>query len=101
MRGSYAEFVEAGVLIENEGPRDRLLLGALGLGGEAGEVIDLIKKHVFHGKPMDEAHMKLELGDVLWYIQLLCTWYGWSLSQVMEANVEKLKARYPDRYEAF
>ena len=71
---------------------------ALGLAGEAGEVADLVKKAVFHRHGFDHDALKKELGDCLWYIAALCTRFGFSLSHVMEANIEKLKRRYPDGY---
>lgn len=77
----------------------RLLLGGLGLCGEAGEVAEMIKKHVFHGHPLDaEKITKLirELGDVQWYINYLAYYNGSTLGQVQEANIAKLEARYPE-----
>jgi NTP pyrophosphatase (non-canonical NTP hydrolase) len=73
---------------------------ALGLAGEAGEVADLVKKGIFHQHGIDRDAIKKELGDVLWYVSALCTRLGFSLEEVMEANIEKLKARYPDGYSA-
>lgn len=70
----------------------------LGLAGEAGEVIELIKKHCFHGKPLDRENLRKELGDVLWYISAICTEVGLELSDVAEANIDKLFARYPNGY---
>lgn len=70
----------------------------LGLTGEAGEVADIIKKVVHHGRDLDaemEAKLKKELGDVLWYAAHLCNVLGWSLSDVARLNVEKLRVRYP------
>jgi NTP pyrophosphatase (non-canonical NTP hydrolase) len=78
--------------------RERLLNAALGLAGEAGEFADGIKKHAFHGHPLDEAALRKELGDVLWYAALACDALGLTLSEVMAANVEKLRRRYPDGF---
>lgn len=72
---------------------------ALGIAGEAGEVADLIKKHVAHGHELDEAKLTRELGDVLWYVAALAHDIGVSLSTVAHENVEKLKARYPDGFD--
>ncbi|MFK7807514.1 MAG: nucleoside triphosphate pyrophosphohydrolase family protein [Saprospiraceae bacterium] len=71
---------------------------ALGLSGEAGEVADLIKKGIYHQQGIDELKLKKELGDVLWYIAALCTEMGFTMEEVMQQNVEKLKARFPDGY---
>lgn len=75
-----------------------LLMGCLGLAGESGELLDLIKKVVFHGKAFDEEHAKKELGDVLWYVAEIANSFGWSLDEIMQMNVDKLKARYPEGF---
>lgn len=80
--------------------RDQLVLGGLGLGGEAGEVIDHIKKAIFQGHRLDADHLAEELGDVLWYVTVLAHTQGFSLGDVMERNVEKLRRRYPNGFES-
>jgi NTP pyrophosphatase (non-canonical NTP hydrolase) len=67
---------------------------ALGLAGESGEVADLLKKDLFHGKPADLEKLKLELGDVLWYLIAICQKYEILPSDVMESNIEKLQPRH-------
>ena len=76
---------------------DALDLGALGLAGEAGEVVDIIKKILFHDKEPDFNNLMLELGDVIWYVQHLCNILGFTLEDVIEANIKKLSARYPNK----
>lgn len=74
----------------------------LGISGEAGEVSDIIKKVVGHGHELTpELKQKLskELGDVLWYVAALADHLGFDLSSVANANIEKLKARYPNGFE--
>lgn len=78
--------------------RDALLMGAIGLCGEAGEVADMVKKLVFHNHPLDKTAIVKELGDVLWYFTLLCRAVDVSPELVMQANVAKLEARYPDGF---
>lgn len=75
-----------------------LVWNALGLAGEAGEVADTIKKAVFHQHGINRDELIKELGDVLWYVAALCTKLDVSMSEVMERNITKLKARYPDGY---
>jgi len=75
-----------------------LLNGALGITGEAGEVADMIKKHVFHGHDLDTDALVKEIGDVCWYVALLCTAIGVDLASVMEKNIKKLKTRYPEGF---
>ena len=75
-----------------------ILNGCLGLAGESGEFLDMIKKWIFHGKPLDEEHAKKEAGDVCWYIAMICHSFGWNLDEIMRINVDKLKARYPEGF---
>lgn len=80
------------------GSRDAFLMAALGLAGEAGEVVDIIKKRTFHPAYVyDGAHLVEEMGDVLWYLGLMCLNTGTSFHLLMERNLAKLKDRYPER----
>lgn len=76
--------------------QSQLLMAALGVAGEAGEFADLIKKYIFHGTEFDGEHAIKELGDICWYIALACTVLGVSLESVLDINIKKLEARYPD-----
>lgn len=71
---------------------------AMGLCGESGEYSELIKKKVFHNKPLDIDSVKKELGDVFYYLSMCATVNGLSLEDIAAANVEKLKIRYPDGF---
>lgn len=71
----------------------------LGLSGEVGEFNDMIKKWVFHEKELDMEHAKKEAGDILWYVVMLCESFGWNMEEIMQMNVDKLKARYPDGFD--
>lgn len=73
---------------------DARTYAAIGLAGEVGETLEHVKKNVFRGKVLDIAAFRLELGDVLWYLTALAQAYGLSLSEVAEANIAKLEARY-------
>lgn len=77
----------------------RLLNGALGLAGESGEVADIIKKHIFHGHPLDETHIIKELGDICWYLAITAAALDYPLEEVMKVNVTKLEARYTDGFD--
>lgn len=72
--------------------------GALGLAGESGEAVDHIKKFLHHDIPIDQEKLVKELGDVLWYLAEICTAIGVTLSEVANANIEKLLARYPEKF---
>ena len=81
-------------------PPEKLLLnGLMGLNGEAGEAIDILKKHLFQGHELDTAHMAKELGDVAWYLAVSANAIGYDLETIMQMNVDKLKARYPDGFD--
>ena len=76
----------------------KLLTAALGLTAESGEFTEVVKKIVFQGKPYNEDnvfHMKRELGDICWYIAQACMALDTSFDEIIEMNVDKLKARYP------
>ena len=76
----------------------QLLTAALGLTAEAGEFTEVVKKILLQGKPYNEDnifHMKRELGDICWYIAQACMALDTSFDEIIEMNVEKLKARYP------
>ena len=82
-----------------KGQAGALLDGVLGLTGEAGEVSDLVKKGIFHEKGIDPEHLKKELGDVMWYIALICDTGGFDLDDIMTLNVLKLQRRYPEGFD--
>ena len=80
---------------------DRLLLnGLMGLNGEAGECIDILKKHLFQGHDLDREHVAKELGDVAWYLAVSANAIGYDLETIMQMNVDKLRARYPDGFDS-
>lgn len=79
-------------------PRLQLAILSLGLGGEAGECQDLIKKFLGHGKDITLEDLRLELGDLLWYVVAVGDHFGISLQSIIDGNVEKLQARYPEGF---
>ena len=84
--------------LENDCNVTQLLTAALGLSAEAGEFTEVVKKIVFQGKPYNEEnifHMKRELGDICWYLAQACMALDTTFDEVIEMNVDKLKARYP------
>lgn len=75
-----------------------LMHAAAGISGEAGEIIDAVKKIWAYRKPITpefRENMKEELGDILWYCQLMMNLNGFTFPEVIKANIEKLKKRYP------
>lgn len=77
----------------------RLLEGLMGLNGEAGEAMDILKKVLFQGHKLERDHVALELGDIAWYLALAADSIGYDLESIFEMNIAKLKARYPDGFE--
>lgn len=77
----------------------RLLNGLAGLCGEAGEAMDIFKKHIFHGHDLDIHHLALELGDVAWYLAVAADAIGYDLEKILVMNRAKLRARYPDGFD--
>ena len=85
-------------LVANGADVPHLLTAALGLTAESGEFTEVVKKIILQGKPYNEDnvfHMKRELGDICWYIAQACMALDTTFDEIIEMNVEKLKARYP------
>ena len=68
----------------------------LGIAGESGEVCDYMKKCIFHDKTFDVDVVAAEIGDLCWYINLLVVSMGLTWEDILEMNIAKLEARYPD-----
>lgn len=84
-----------------DNPKDfntQMLHGILGVTSEAGELSDHLKRHIFYKTPFDKGNVKEELGDLLWYIALICRAIDVTIEDVMEANIKKLKKRYPEGF---
>ena len=80
--------------------KDVLINGVMGLCGESGEAIDLVKKWLAQGHELDKEKLAKELGDICWYLAETATAIGYDLEDIMAANIEKLKKRYPQGFEA-
>ena len=79
----------------------RLLTGAIGICSEGGELLELVKKILFQGKeptPELREKIKLELGDVMWYVQQVLIWSSWTLEEVLAENTKKLTGRFPEGF---
>ena len=81
-------------LISEEGKKDLITNGVLGLAGESGECCDIVKKFKYQGHDLDKNHLKDELGDVLWYLAETASGLGISLEEVALYNLDKLHKRY-------
>jgi NTP pyrophosphatase (non-canonical NTP hydrolase) len=77
---------------------DWLEHGAMGLVTESAEVLDIVKKHLFYGRPLDPERLKDEFGDILFYWTALVEKSGLCADEIIQANIRKLTARYPEGY---
>lgn len=96
IRPSNEEFRNAS---ENDYKNLVLMEGAMGLCGEAGECLELLKKSIFQGHPLYRKDMVEELGDVAWYLAVSAWAIGYDLDDIFKSNLEKLEKRYPNGFE--
>ena len=80
--------------------KDVLINGVMGLCGESGEAIDIVKKWLAQGHDLDKEKLAKELGDIAWYLAETATALDLKLEDVLEANIEKLKKRYPEGFDS-
>ena len=79
--------------------KDVLINGVMGLCGESGEAIDIVKKHLAQGHDLDREALVKELGDVAWYLAETAYALDVPLEDVLARNIDKLRARYPDGFD--
>ena len=80
--------------------KDVLINGVMGLCGESGEAIDIVKKHLAQGHELDKEKLAKELGDIAWYLAETATALDLNLEDIFEANIEKLRKRYPEGFDS-
>lgn len=97
MRTAGADKTKSWIMTEY---KQLLINGVMGLNGEAGECIDIVKKHLFQGHDLERDKLIDELSDVMWYVAITAEGLGVGLDDVMQHNVEKLMKRYPNGFEA-
>ena len=90
----------ARTLAKLETPLQDDLHMVLGMQTEVAEIADAYKKHMAYGKTLDLVNVKEELGDAMWYISNLCNLHGWDLRDIMQTNIDKLQARYPEKFDS-
>ena len=78
--------------------KEVLINAVMGLCGESGEAVDLVKKHLFQGHELDKEHLAKELGDVAWYLAELAMVLEVDLDTILTNNIKKLAKRYPDGF---
>ena len=80
--------------------KDVLINGVMGLCGESGEAIDIVKKWLAQGHELDREKLSKELGDIAWYLAETATALDLNLEDIFQANIEKLKKRYPEGFDS-
>ena len=87
------------VELDREGANiERLYTGATGIACEGGEILEIVKKLVYQGKPWNDdnrEHLIIELGDVMWYVAQVTQALGVTMEEVLDTNIKKLGKRYP------
>ena len=96
------EYQKLAMVTANKNLSDKEMLtnGVMGLCGEAGESIDIVKKHLFHGHELSREKLIEELGDVAWYLAETCSALNIDLESVLSQNIDKLKKRYPEGFDS-
>lgn len=82
----------------NDDGLKRLLHAGIGISTEAGEFLDALKKHIFYGKDLDKVNLAEEMGDLFWYMAIVADELGFEFEEVMTRNIQKLKARYGEKF---
>lgn len=98
MTGNEYQELAARTIKPGMDDEDMLLHAVFGLNAEAGEVAGILQKE-YQGHAAEPEHLKKELGDCLWMIAEACTAMGWTLEEVMQTNIDKLRARYPEGFD--
>ena len=80
--------------------KDVLINSVMGLCGESGEAIDIVKKWLAQGHELDKDRLVKELGDIAWYLAVTADALGYSLEDILKMNIDKLMARYPEGFDA-
>ena len=80
--------------------KDVLINGVMGLCGESGEAIDIVKKWLAQGHELDKEKLAKELGDIAWYLAETAWALDFSLEEILQANIDKLKKRYPEGFDS-
>lgn len=86
------------VMLNRHADHVDIIHASLGIGGEAGELVDSVKKSMCYGRPLDIENLKEEAGDLLWYISLLCRALNCTMEDLAIGNITKLYRRYPEKY---
>jgi len=78
--------------------KNAMLHGVMGMVTESAEALDAFKKHFFYGSELDRTNLIEEIGDILWYVSIMLSAAGSTYEEVMEINIAKLRARFPEKF---
>lgn len=84
--------------LKDKGKDMNLLHGTVGICTEAGELLDAFKRNIFYGKELDTVNVKEEIGDIMWYIAIMCRELNMDMGDILQTNIDKLKARFPEKF---
>ena len=98
MTGNEYQQLAARTMNKDICPADQAMHALHGMVGEIGELHSIYQKR-YQGHPVEREHIRKELGDLLWFVAEFCTANFWSLEEIMQTNIDKLKARYPEGFE--
>lgn len=98
MTGNEYQKLAARTINNNITDIGKELHALFGMAGEVGELHSIYQKY-YQGHKIDEEHLKKECSDILWFIAEYCTVKGWNLDDIMQLNIDKLIARYPQGFE--
>jgi len=97
----FNEYQKLAMRTASDKSKENMVLnGVMGLCGESGECIDIVKKHMFQGHELNRQKLIDEASDCLWYLAEMATGLGVSLDDIARHNVEKLRKRYPNGFDA-
>lgn len=99
MNGNEYQKLAARTINTNLAPKGQENHALHGMVGEIGELHSLYQK-LYQGHEFDEEHAMKELGDLLWFVAEYCTSRGWDLDDIMQMNIDKLRARYPEGFDS-
>lgn len=95
----YQKLAERTMDFKNLTPAEFEMHALHGMVGEIGELHSIYQK-VYQGHHFDDGHAMKEVGDLLWFVAEFCTSRGWTMEEVMQTNIDKLTARYPEGFDS-
>ena len=89
----YQKLVKDTAKLDYNKKEDEIVNWGLGVAGEVGDLVGCIKKTIYH-KNDQASGIRENVGDTMWYLAMICNYYGWNFEEVLSENIDKLKRRY-------